>query len=69
MEERKLKTTCGHEFMVIPADNGKVRPHSTSRPAAIYPDGREEYYLYGIKYDKQNWDLLVKLSKKTLSQD
>jgi hypothetical protein len=64
MEERIIKTTCGHTFIVLDEIRKTLRPHSTSKPAAIYPDGSEEYYLNGILHTKENWESLVKQSKK-----
>lgn len=69
MEERIINTTCGHQFVVIDEQRKILKPHSTSRAAAIYPDGTEEYYLYGIKYEKSVWQQMVKQNKKLYTED
>ncbi len=35
--------------------------HRLDGPAAIWSDGVEEYYIKGIKYDKDIYDRLIKL--------
>jgi hypothetical protein len=69
MNQKLIKTTCGHEFVVLENTGKTFKPHSTQRPAVIYPDGLEEYYLYGIKYDKNTWTQLVKNNKKNNSDE
>jgi hypothetical protein len=69
MEERIIKTTCGHTFIVIDEVIKVLKPHSMSKPAAIYPDGSEEYYINGLKYDKLTWESLVKQSKRLFKED
>jgi hypothetical protein len=70
MEEKLLKTTCGHKFILIRESEGKnYKPHSYYKPAAIYPDGTEEYYLYGLKYEKSVWEILSKIHKKSYESE
>ena len=69
MEERIINTTCGHQFVVIDEQRKILKPHSTRRAAAIYPDGSEEFYLYGIRYEKSVWEQMTKQSRKTNSEE
>jgi hypothetical protein len=69
MEQRIINTTCGHQFVVIDEQRKVLKPHSTNRPAVIYPDGREEYYLNGIKYEKSVWQQIVKQNKKSYTEE
>lgn len=29
--------------------------HSWDEPALVLPDGKKEYYIYGIEYTKEEW--------------
>jgi hypothetical protein len=69
MTERIIKTSCGHKFIVIDETRKVLKVHSMSGPAAIYPDGTEEYYIHGLKYDKLTWESLVKQSKRLFKED
>jgi hypothetical protein len=69
MEERIIKTTCGHKFIVQDETRKVLKPHSMEKAAVTYPDGSEEYYIHGLKYDKLTWEGLVKQSKRTYKED
>lgn len=60
---RTIKTACGHTIEVIDIPGRNLLPHSITGPAFIYPDKKEEYYIYGIKYSKADWISLVKPPK------
>lgn len=63
---RTIKTACGKTITYIqqPEEVGKI--HSTEGPAIIYPKEElkaAEYYLYGIKYSKLEWQSLLSQQK------
>lgn len=64
MQLKRIKTTCSHTFIVIDENVSPLKPHSSTEPAVIYPDGTEEYYLYGVKYEKSVWDTITKEKRK-----
>jgi hypothetical protein len=59
---------CGHTIHSITLGGTRVVPHSENGPAFIYPDKREEYYIYGLKYSKKDWTLLVKSKKDKVEE-
>jgi hypothetical protein len=60
---RTIRTACGHIIDVIDLPGRNLLPHSITGPAFIYPDKKEEYYIYGIKYSKADWLALAKPAK------
>lgn len=60
---RTIRTTCGHIIHVIDLPGRNLLPHSTTGPAFIYPNNKKEYYIYGIKYSKIDWEDLMRHSK------
>ena len=65
---RTIHTVCGHTIHSITLGGTRVVPHSETGPAFIYPDKREEYYIYGLKYSKKDWTLLVKSKKDKVEE-
>lgn len=69
---RTITTVCGKTITYLqdPGENAKM--HSMTGPALIYPEGEKkspEYYLFGVKYSKQQWQELVNVTKPTASTD
>lgn len=52
---RSINTTEGHMFHVVEIPGQAVKPHSINHPAITYSDGTKEYYIYGLKYNYQDW--------------
>lgn len=65
---RTIKTTDGYIIETIKIPGRNLLPHSVTGPAIIYPDKTKEYYIYGIKYKKLDWEELVK-NMKTKKED
>jgi hypothetical protein len=54
---RTMRTVEGHTIHLIEEEGQLAKPHCTTGPAFIYADESvsPEYYLYGLKYEKQKW--------------
>lgn len=55
---RTLKSVDGTVIHLIEEEGRNPRPHNITGPAMIYPaesKKSDEYYLYGIKYQKEKW--------------
>ena len=65
---RTIHTTEGHTIHAIVVKDGRILPHSLTGPAFIYPDNTKEYYIYGLKYNKQAWQSIVR-PKKDKAED
>jgi hypothetical protein len=46
---RVMKTPDGITIHLIQEPGRNPRPHNLTGPAMIYPDGRQEYYINGLK--------------------
>lgn len=55
-EERKPKRYKGTDGIIRYLLDGKL--HNWDGPAVIYPDDKEEYYVYGIKKTKDEFNKL-----------
>lgn len=69
---RTINTVCGKTvtYLQDPGQNPKM--HSITGPALIYPENEKkspEYYLFGVKYSKQQWQELINASKPTPAAD
>lgn len=65
---KTMKTACGKTITYYKDDSGAAKAHSTTGPAITYPKSDKknpEYYLYGIKYTKTQWQELVNQHKVT----
>lgn len=55
---RTYKAVDGRTIHAIEEDGKPLKPHNIVGPAIIYPDQDKkpsEYYLFGIKYEKDKW--------------
>jgi hypothetical protein len=65
---KTMKTICGKELSYLETTGQVNKMHSTVGPAVIYKESEgkpSEYYLFGIKYPKNEWKSLVNQSKAT----
>jgi len=58
-EIKKIKTSTGVMYVL----NGKL--HNDKGPALKPLKGKEEYYLFGIKYSKEKWKEMTDSRVKT----
>lgn len=63
---KTFNTVCGKTISYC-QDTGQIaKAHSTTGPAIVYPKEEKkapEYYLFGIKYSKSDWQDLINQSK------
>lgn len=69
---KTIKTVCGKTvtFLQDPGVNPKM--HSMTGPALVYPEDEKkspEYYLFGVKYSKQQWQEMINSFKPTAAAD
>lgn len=65
---KTIKTVCGKTLSYLEATGQPNKMHSAEGPAIIYSEAENkvsEYYLFGIKYSKNEWKSLVNQSKAT----
>jgi hypothetical protein len=63
---RNMKTVCGKTLSYLETTGQLNKLHSVEGPAIIYAEEEKkapEYYLFGIKYSKNEWKSLVNQSK------
>lgn len=63
---RTIKTLCGKELSYLETTGQPNKMHSLEGPAVIYPEIENkvpEYYLFGIKYSKNEWKSLINQHK------
>jgi hypothetical protein len=63
---RTMKTACGKEVSYLETTGQVNKMHSTEGPAIIYKESENkapEYYLFGIKYSKNEWKSLINQHK------
>jgi hypothetical protein len=61
-----MKTVCGKTLSYLETTGQMNKMHSTEGPAIIYPESENkapEYYLFGIKYSKNDWKSLINQHK------
>jgi hypothetical protein len=61
-----MKTVCGKTLSYLETTGQPNKMHSTEGPAIIYSESENkvsEYYLFGIKYSKNEWKSLVNQNK------
>lgn len=70
---RTMKTACGKTITYFQSESGAIcKAHSLEGPAIIYPkeEGKSpEYYVFGIKYNKAQWQELVNQHKAVVPTD
>jgi hypothetical protein len=67
-----VKTACGKTISYYKEDGSVAKAHSTTGPAFVYPKEDKkapEYYLYGIKYTKTQWQELINQHKASTQLD
>ena len=65
---KTMKTVCGKTLSYLEVTGQPNKMHSTEGPAVIYLENENkvsEYYLFGIKYSKNEWKSLVNQNKAT----
>ena len=63
---RTMKTLCGKSISYIQETGQIAKAHSTTGPAITYPKEEKkspEYYLFGIKYSRTDWQDLLNQTK------
>jgi hypothetical protein len=55
-----MKTIDGITIHLIHEPGKNPKPHNIIGPAMIYPDGKEEYYINGLKLSHSQFTLSVK---------
>lgn len=63
---KTIKTVCGKLISYMQTDNQVAKMHSTEGPALVYSEADNkvsEYYLFGIKYSKNEWKSLINQHK------
>lgn len=69
---KTIKTVCGKTVTFLETTGHPNKMHSTEGPAIIYPESENkpsEYYLFGIKYSKNDWKSLVNQQKPIPAAD
>lgn len=69
---RKMRTVCGKTITYFQEPGQIAKAHSLEGPAVIYAESDnlpDEYYIYGIKYNKTRWQELVNQHKASLVAD
>lgn len=65
---RILKAIDGRTIHILEEDDKPGKPHCITGPAIIYPESDKkasEYYLFGIKYEKDRWTELSSALRKS----
>ena len=63
---KTMKTVCGKELSYLETTGQVNKMHSTTGPAVVYNESEgksPEYYLFGIKYSKNEWKSLINQHK------
>jgi hypothetical protein len=69
---KTIKTICGKTISYLQETGQNAKAHSTTGPAIIYPKEEKkspEYYLFGVKYSKAQWQDLLNQSKASATTD
>ena len=65
-EVRTINTACGKTLTYLETTGQVNKMHSTEGPAVVYSKDENkapEYYLFGIKYSKNEWKSLINQHK------
>jgi len=65
---KTMKTICGKTLSYLEVTGYPNKMHSTVGPSIVYAEEEKlapEYYLFGIKYSKNEWKSLVNQQKAT----
>ena len=63
---RMITTTTGDTIHLVEIPGENAKPHSINGAAWKYADGKEEYYIYGLKYQSAStWEKSVANYKKS----
>lgn len=63
---KTMKTVCGKTLTYLEVTGQTNKMHSTEGPALVYTGEEKlapEYYLFGIKYSKNEWKSLINQHK------
>ena len=63
---KTIKTVCGKTLSYLETTGQPNKMHSTEGPAIVYAESDNktpEYYLFGIKYSKNEWKSLINQQK------
>lgn len=69
---KTIKTICGKTISYLQETGQIAKAHSTTGPAIIYPKEEKkspEYYLFGVKYSKAQWQELLNQTKASATTD
>lgn len=67
-----MTTACGKTVSYYQEAGKNAKAHSFTDPAIVYPESENkapEYYIYGIKYKKAQWQELVNQQKDIVPSD
>lgn len=65
---KTIKTVCGKQVSYLETTGQPNKMHSLEGPAITYSESEgkvPEYYLFGIKYSKNEWKSLINQHKAT----
>jgi hypothetical protein len=62
---RTITTTQGDTVHLVELQGENPKPHSIHEAAWTYADGRQEYYIYGLKHTQSSWEKAITYYKKT----
>lgn len=57
---KSIKTPDGITIHLVIEPGENPKPHNLNGPAMIYPDGKEEYYVNGLKITPSQFNLVYK---------
>lgn len=57
---RVMKTVDGITIHLVLEPGQNPKPHNLNGPAMIYPDGKEEFYVNGLKMNPSQFSLAYK---------
>jgi hypothetical protein len=63
---KTMRTVCGKTLSYLEVTGQLNKMHSTEGPAVVYAEEEKkapEYYLFGIKYSKNEWKSLINQHK------
>jgi hypothetical protein len=61
---RTITTVEGHRIHLVELPGENPKPHSIHEAAFLYADGKEEYYIYGLKRSYSEWQKAITFYRK-----
>ena len=69
---KTMKTACGKTISYFKEPGKTPKAHSIEGPAITYAEEEglaPEYYLFGIKHKKADWEALINMHKDVVPSD